>query len=176
MPVWEKHALPRDASQGSQSPPPRLEAPSLGSPSPVVPLLTQGCLEQGLFIDTVLSSLPLPEETAPGGDGPDLTALVDIPTGTVLSGNQRLLGIPPVRGAGRGTPTVAVPEHGGDGTTQLWPLPGPHHLWVGRVSPQGAPHVPDGRQLLFPVLIAGLPRLPRSKVAAHMRQYSYGPN
>lgn len=95
MPVWEKHALPRDASQGSQSPPPRLEAPSLGSPSPVVPLLTQGCLEQGLFIDTVLSSLPLPEETAPGGDGPDLTALVDIPTGTVLSGNQRLLGIPP---------------------------------------------------------------------------------
>lgn len=43
-------------------------------------------------------------------------------------------------------------------------------------SSPGDPCIPDGRQLLFPAPVARLPRLPRSKVAAHMRQYSYGPN
>lgn len=100
------------------------------------PPLARGHLGQGWFIDTALRSLPLPEETAPGGDGPDLAVLVDNPFGTAQSGNRRLPGVPPARGAGQGHPCCPQPgARGGtkneDGTAQLHPLLGPRHLRVG---------------------------------------------
>lgn len=80
----------------------------LGPPIPSAPSPCRGRLGQGLFIDTAPSSLPLPEETAPGGDSPDLAVLVAIPPGMVLSGNRRPPASPSLRGAG--SPTVASLE------------------------------------------------------------------
>lgn len=196
-PVWEKHALPRDASPEQRVSPTPAGGTDIGvpQPRPAHPPLARGRAGQGLFIDTALSRLPLPEETAPGGDGPDLAVLLDIPPGAVLSGNQRLPGVPPTVGCGTGPPPLSpapegswrdvnlrggTGEYGSGGTAPSQPSSPPGGLREGLLSPPGArpgaPCVPDGRQLLFPAPVAGLPWLPRSKVAAHMRQYSYGPN
>lgn len=153
MPVWENHVLPRDDSQGRRvSSIPAWRHRDRAPPVQPPPPLMWGHLGQGLFIDTAPSSLPLPEETAPGGDGPDLAVLVDIPPGTVLSGNRRPPGVSPLHGVqGRGTPAVTslegsrreanlgrgTGERGGGGIAQFQPLLGPRHLWVGceRVCP-----------------------------------------
>lgn len=88
----------------------------MGLPQPSTPPPAWGRLGQGLFIDTVPSSLPLPEETALGGDGPDLAVLVDIPPGPCCLGTGARRAFPLRRGVqGRDTPTHqpgGVPEGG----------------------------------------------------------------
>lgn len=116
-PVWEKHALPRDASPEQRVSPTPAGGTDIGvhQPRPAHPPLARGRAGQGLFIDTALSRLPLPEETAPGGDGPDLAVLLDIPPGAVLSGNRRPPGVPPPWGAGQGHPHCRQPQRGPGG-------------------------------------------------------------
>lgn len=154
----------------------------MGLPQPGCPLPWRGAAQgQGWFIDTALRSLPLPEETGPGGDGPDLAVLVEIPLGTALSGNRRLPGVPPARGAGQGHPRCHQrSQREATGTRRGWdspaaapsrPLSPPGGLGVGLSPSPGALPGPGGMQLLFPALVAAASAPPQQSRSTYATEF-----